>query len=132
VQVEETGQNTLEIPVWYKAGGMMLRRDALDPDHPGSTFSYLQSIGLNPRDYGVPGDRPYCMVGEEEDSMNEKLIVSEQKRQRLVDALTPSAITKSAYMGEILDPETKRQVSWTAIKMIMKMITDHAKEEITG
>lgn len=46
--------------------------------------------------------------------------------QGLVEALTPSGDTKAAYMGEIKDPETKRLVSWTAIKMIMAMISARA------
>lgn len=44
----------------------------------------------------------------------------------LIEALTPSGDTKAAYMGEIIDPETKRTVSWTAIKMVMKMIAERA------
>jgi hypothetical protein len=45
---------------------------------------------------------------------------------RLREALTPSGDTKAAYMGEIKDPETKRMVSWTAIKMVMAMIAKRA------
>jgi hypothetical protein len=45
---------------------------------------------------------------------------------RLRGAITPSGDTKAAYMGEIKDPETKRYVSWTAIKMIMAMIAARA------
>ena len=33
---------------------------------------------------------------------------------------------KAAYMGEVKDPETKRMVSWTAIKMVMAMISARA------
>jgi outer membrane protein TolC len=47
---------------------------------------------------------------------------AEAEVKRLRAALTPSGDTKAAYMGEIKDPETKRHVSWTAIKMIMAMI----------
>lgn len=48
------------------------------------------------------------------------------KVKALMEALTPSSDTKAAYMGEIIDPETKRTVSWTAIKMVMKMIAERA------
>lgn len=45
---------------------------------------------------------------------------------RLRESMTPSGSTKAAYMGEIKDPESKRHVSWTAIKMIMGMISARA------
>ena len=49
---------------------------------------------------------------------------------RLRKALQPSGYTKAAYIFEIVDPETKRRVSWTAIKMVMKMIADLAALEV--
>lgn len=51
------------------------------------------------------------------------------ENERLREALEPSGDTKAAYMGEIRDPDTKRDVSWSAIKMIMKMISDRADKE---
>jgi hypothetical protein len=45
---------------------------------------------------------------------------------RLREALTPSGDTKADYIGEIIDPDTGKSVSWTAIKMIMKMIAARA------
>ena len=45
---------------------------------------------------------------------------------RMRESLEPSGDTKAAYMGEIKDPETKRMVSWTAIKMVMAMISTRA------
>lgn len=59
------------------------------------------------------------------------------KRDRLIAALTPSADTKAAYMGEVRDDVTvwieddegdmveytdRRHVSWTAIKEVMALI----------
>ena len=46
-------------------------------------------------------------------------------------ARTPSGDTKAAYMGEVKDPETKRMVSWTAIKMVMAMIAARTAQPST-
>jgi hypothetical protein len=54
------------------------------------------------------------------------LLEARAENARLREALTPSGDTKAAYMGEIKDPETKRMVSWTAIKMVMAMIAKRA------
>ena len=54
------------------------------------------------------------------------LVAKDAEIARLREALEPSGDTKGAYMGEIKDPETKRMVSWTAIKMIMAMISARA------
>jgi hypothetical protein len=59
-------------------------------------------------------------------SLRHRLKAAEAEVARLRAALTPSGDTKAAYMGEIKDPETKRHVSWTAIKMIMAMIAARA------
>lgn len=56
-----------------------------------------------------------------------KLRVSEAKRAALLEALTPSAETKSAYVGrvsEIIEDGSgtyERHVSWTAIRQIMSL-----------
>ncbi len=54
------------------------------------------------------------------------LVAKDAEIARLREALEPSGDTKGAYMGEIKDPETRRMVSWTAIKMIMAMISARA------
>lgn len=54
------------------------------------------------------------------------LAMRDAELARVREALAPSGDTKAAYMGEIKDPDTKRMVSWTAIKMVMKMITARA------
>ena len=52
------------------------------------------------------------------------------ERDALREALTPSAETKAAYMGEVdCDCPTqswKHHVPWTSIKVIMKMIASRA------
>lgn len=45
--------DTIEVPVWVKRGGMILRRDCLDPDDPDHTYNYLKGKGIVPEDYGV-------------------------------------------------------------------------------
>ena len=54
------------------------------------------------------------------------LVAKDAEIARLWEAVEPSGDTKGAYMGKIKDPETKRMVSWTAIKMIMAMISARA------
>ena len=62
------------------------------------------------------------------------LIAASERIAKLEEALTPSAATKYAYMGEIcfwtseIDEEgnehrLRQDVPWTAIKAIMKMIS---------
>lgn len=62
----------------------------------------------------------------ERDRLAVELAAAQQREAALVDALTPSGDTKAAYMGEIKDPDTKRMVSWTAIKMVMAMVSARA------
>jgi hypothetical protein len=59
-------------------------------------------------------------------TLRTQLAVAEAERDALRAALTPSGETKADYMGEVLDPDTRRRVSWTAIKMIMAMISARA------
>lgn len=55
-------EEELSVPVWYSNGGMMVRRDALDPAHPESTYNYIKNVlGKDPEDYGY-----YCTVLEAE------------------------------------------------------------------
>jgi hypothetical protein len=43
----------IEVPVWVRCGGMMLRREYLSVTHPDSTYNYIKNIlGLSPEDYG--------------------------------------------------------------------------------
>lgn len=43
----------IEVPVWWSTGGgSMIRRDALETDHPHSTYQYLKRHGYTPEDYG--------------------------------------------------------------------------------
>jgi hypothetical protein len=65
-------------------------------------------------------------LAAERDALKARAEAAEAEVARLREALTPSGDTKAAYMGEIKDPETKRHVSWTAIKMIMSMISARA------
>jgi hypothetical protein len=58
-----------------------------------------------------------------------KAEAAEANAAALRAALTPSGDTKAAYMGEIKDPETRRMVSWTAIKMVMAMVLDHSAKK---
>lgn len=46
--------DTIEVPEWWSnGGGMMYRRDALEPEHPESTYNYIKNV-LNkiPEEYG--------------------------------------------------------------------------------
>lgn len=62
----------------------------------------------------------------EQDALTAELDAAQQREAGLLEALTPSGDTKAAYMGEIKDPDTKRMVSWTAIKMVMAMVSARA------
>ena len=50
----------------------------------------------------------------------------ERQRDSLLAALTPSSLTKAAYMSEVKDGRS--YVSWEAIKEIMEMILKNAQE----
>lgn len=66
----------------------------------------------------------------ERNEMRARAEAAEAEVERLREALTPSAATKSAYMGEVecdCPTETWRHfVPWTAIKAIMAMIRARA------
>lgn len=48
-----TEEGEIEVPVWYKNGGMWIRRECLEPEHPESTYNYIKNtLGLDPEDYG--------------------------------------------------------------------------------
>lgn len=44
----------IDVPVWCSwGGGMMVRRDSLEPSHPESTYSYIKNVlGEIPEDFG--------------------------------------------------------------------------------
>lgn len=62
--------DTIQVPEWWvPGGGMMYRRDALPPEHPESTWSYIRKHypDADPRDFGVeapkvklPDECPCC------------------------------------------------------------------------
>jgi hypothetical protein len=101
--------------------------DFPNPDAPETIESlcyYLRVMADGPVD-AINADR----LSRAADLLTAALARAEQAEAevaRLRAALTPSGDTKAAYMGEIKDPETKRHVSWTAIKMIMAMIAARA------
>lgn len=44
----------ISIPVWWRGGGMMYRRDCLPEDHPEHTYNYIKRVlGLEPEKYGI-------------------------------------------------------------------------------
>ena len=80
-------------------------------------------------------DRRAAQFEQERDA----IIIKHFRLEALIDALTPSAATKAAYMSEVCmmvddidedgEPvERKVFVSWDAIKDIMKMIREYAGE----
>lgn len=59
-------ERSISVPVWWKSpNGGLLRRECLEPQHPGSTYQYIRDQGLRPEDFGVPSDKPYCEVNED-------------------------------------------------------------------
>ena len=65
------------------------------------------------------------------EALNAELAAANAREAGLREALTPSGDTKAAYMGEVKDPDTKRMVSWTAIKMVMAMIAARTAQPST-
>jgi len=44
----------IKIPVWWRHGGMMYRRDCLPINYPEHTYNYIKNqLGLVPEKYGV-------------------------------------------------------------------------------
>ena len=50
----------VHISEWYRANGVMVRRDALPSEHKESFLSCLVRLKLNPRDYGFEDTRDNC------------------------------------------------------------------------
>jgi hypothetical protein len=45
---------TIEIPVWWKCGDMIYRRDCLPINHPEHTYNYIKNtLRLIPEHYGI-------------------------------------------------------------------------------
>lgn len=54
---------TINVPVWYSNSKMMLRRDALEVEHPESTYNYIKNVlKKEPEDYGYYN---YCLLPEQ-------------------------------------------------------------------
>jgi len=46
----------IDIPVWWKSGGMLYNRDCLDSNHPEHPYNYIKrTYGVDPELYGI-----YC------------------------------------------------------------------------
>lgn len=58
---------TISVPTWFKTPrGGWLRRDALEPENPASTYSYVKNeLGLRPEDYGISATKPYGLTDDE-------------------------------------------------------------------
>lgn len=55
-------EGEIKVPVWTSSGGMRVRRDSLEPEHPESTYNYIKNVlGKDPEDYGY-----YCHELSEE------------------------------------------------------------------
>lgn len=58
---EHVEKDSIGIPVWWKHGSMLTRRDCLPSSHPESTYSYIRNVlGKDPEDYGVYPDGQRC------------------------------------------------------------------------
>lgn len=50
----ENNYNEIKVSVWWRGGGMMVRRDCLSPDHPEHTYNYMiREFGVRPEEYGI-------------------------------------------------------------------------------
>lgn len=59
----ERERDEIDVPVWYRGGTMMVRRDALPVEHPESTYNYIKNVlGRTPEEFGVfgPDACPNC------------------------------------------------------------------------
>jgi hypothetical protein len=56
--VREDIPSEISVPEWWHNGRWLIRRDALEPEHPESTYGYIKRVlGLRPEEYGVRGPR---------------------------------------------------------------------------
>ena len=78
----------IEVPVWVRDGGMIVRRDALGIDHPESTYNYIKNVlGKTPEEYGYFS----CELTEEQRKLlesipNEAIWAEAERRERAVAA----------------------------------------------
>lgn len=55
-----TQLKNIEVPVWYKKGNMLFRRDCLNSNDPEHIYNYIKNkYNLNPEDYGVEKPEGY-------------------------------------------------------------------------
>lgn len=57
---------SVDVPVWFKTpNGGLLRRGALEPSHPESTYRYVRDqLGLEPGDFGISDKVAYDEMHE--------------------------------------------------------------------
>ena len=78
----------IEVPVWYSNGSMMYRRDALETEHPESTYNYIKNVlGKCPENYGYYS----CFLSQEQQDLlatipNEALGAEIHRRERALEA----------------------------------------------
>ena len=49
-----TKSDEISVPVWWRANGILYRRDDLPEDHPEHTYNYIvREYGLRPEEFGV-------------------------------------------------------------------------------
>lgn len=47
-------EQEISVPIWWKNGGMIYRRDCLPIEHPECTYNYIKNqLKKKPEDYGV-------------------------------------------------------------------------------
>jgi hypothetical protein len=58
---DEQAPEEITIQLWWNSGGgMSVRRDCLDPDHPEHTYNYiLREFGVRPEQYGIEKPKNY-------------------------------------------------------------------------
>ena len=99
----------------------------------GASLEDAYALGFEASGEGWNGEYPTADFRDDpvwqsyrDKNLAAELAAANAREAGLREALTPSGDTKAAYMGEVKDPETKRMVSWTAIKMVMAMISARA------
>lgn len=55
----------IEIPVWWRNGGMLYRRDCLPINHPEHTYNYVKNkLGVIPEDYGMNKEQLLSVIAD--------------------------------------------------------------------
>lgn len=66
---------SLQYDAWYRpGGGMMMRREYLDDDHPQNLYNHLKQNGITPEDYGVYPSGIHEVVQEFQNHSREQLL----------------------------------------------------------